>query len=123
VGNVQDGFKPPTDVGERCSDKTSVSTHESITTCSSTAVSGGTSSDSKHHETATSRHRKTTAAPKPTRVQAKCRPKKNVKSSVKGKPRPAPVPPQPGEQLPVEIIFTRSTVDITWQVCLCRDLF
>jgi len=67
---------------------------------------------------ATSRCRKVTTGAKPTRVLVKRWPKKNLKSSIKGRSQPAVVPPQPGEKLPVEIIFTRSTVDIMWQVCL-----
>ena len=80
--------------------------------CLSNAVSSASGS-SKHHAAAGSRHQ---AATKPAHVLVKRWPKKSVKSSVKGRAQPATSRPEPGDKLPVEIIFTWSTVDITWQV-------
>jgi len=116
----------PSDGGERCSDKGDVSARESRTTCSSTAVSG-TSSSSKECATAAaaaSRHRKNTTdtAVRSARVHVKRWPKKNVKSSVKGRSQSTKSLPQPSDKLPVEIIFTWSSVDITWQVSVLLAL-
>jgi len=108
--------KLPCDGGELCSDKDNVSTHENKMMCSSAAVNG-MSSNSKEHAATAPRHRKTATdtVAKPGRVLVKHRMKK-VKSSVKGRSQPAMSPPQSGDMLPVEIIFTRSSVDIMWQV-------
>jgi len=96
---------------EQSSSKSDVSAGNSLAACSSNGISVN-----KHTEAA-SRHRKTTADAKPNRVLVKRWPKK-VKSSVKGKSQTVTLPLQYGEELPVEIIFTQSTVDIVWQVNL-----
>lgn len=106
---------------ERCISERGASANESKTSRSSIAVSSGTTSSSKERVTAASRHRKTTTdavGKQPARLVLKRSPKKTVKSSVKGRYRPPTSLPQPGEKLPVEIVFTRSSVDVMWQVSL-----
>jgi len=85
----------------------------STQTCSSTAVSV-MSSSSKHR--AGSQHRKTTSTVKPVHVRKKSFSTRYIKSSLKARSRTWTPPPQLGDKLPVEIIFTCSTVDIMWQV-------
>ena len=103
----------PTVNSKKDGEKSDASAHK-ITSDSSTAMSSAPS-NSKLHAATGSRRRNVT---KPAHVLVKRWPKKSVKSSVKGRSLPVMSQPQPGDKLPVEIVFTWSTVDITWQVSM-----
>ena len=82
--NIQGCSELPPDGSERCSDKNDVSAGESKTACSSTAVSGTSSSSKECVMAAASRRQKTTAdaVAKSARVHVKRWPKKNIKLSL-----------------------------------------
>jgi len=113
LDTFQEQAKPKVNTCKKVSEKSDASARKTTSGLSTAATSAP--SNSKLHGAAETRRRNVT---KPAHVLVKRWPKKSVKSSVKGRALPATSQPQPGDRLPVEIIFTWSTVDITWQVSL-----
>jgi len=66
--------------------------------------------------TSDSRHQKTAPTINSAHFPAKTRSKRKIKLPTEVKSQPVMSLLQPGEKLPVEIMFTQSLVDIVWQV-------